>query len=966
MGGSNSVLAQEQFEAFANSLLAAPMRTRAEWAPLWEIENAPEELIWKLFSLNFLRKLKATIPFNMAALVCQCLSTIANCVFSPLQPVDTSAHGSLLLAVRILTRCLTVLVSAPDAFERLFMWSFRLPRLPGESRDDVQRSHRELVALYAGPGAKISQLVPGAQTVRLLTAALFLVGFTMGPSGLTGRVPFSTPAAGNAAVYASSRRAALAASSASDAVTAAVSAATVGAPAATTGAFPPLGGAAGPSLPSGRLAPLDSARGSGLFASEADVAVDSFAEAATDATFAAASGGELELYVHLGKVWFSGVGPRVLKSSARDAFDRNRVELLRCLLAACSAPVYRPSATYRTVPNPYLLELCAPAHAMAPTLFVSLLNAVLAYCPAGQVLSYLPYAHSVAGDQRGPLVTLALGLLLAALDFDPAQCAPVGSAGVAAALAAACAAAQASTTAALAAAADGTGPGASSNPAAITATTASGDELGREAALMLAVGGTNGMSSSTAGSLPPTLAAVVSAALTPALPPAPRAGAPVNVLRLMLAQFSVEDRRVTLLGLCELLGNPLEAATAWLPNSVKRVRCEQELLALLWHLLDLSPAIMRDATATLDAPRLARPLLFFLAEARADPAKVVVTYMCVFLLLRLCGERSFCVALNASYPHDLPLGPEMAALAGTSISYADTLIITMHALIAAAPNLLDSLLSVVLTVLANLSPFCMRIALPTALRLVELFETLAAPRFLLANSHNHAHLALLLEAFNNLLQYQYAGSTALVYAIARSPRTFFALRSPLQLPSQADLAAADASVAAAQSAPIAAEATPVAAAAAIITASIRAAKAAPAAPASGTAATALAATVAVTTRWRPTSEWACAWQSKLPLATTLRLIEFVQPRLLRLSHDAAGPVPVAAALAMLSECTAVGVLPVPHPIVVRRYVPNTFTSLWFSSFAWGLVLLRTARYPIIDAPLVKLFTLREGFAATAV
>jgi hypothetical protein len=59
---------------------------------------------------------------------------------------------------------------------------------------------------------------------------------------------------------------------------------------------------------------------------------------------------------------------------------------------------------------------------------------------------------------------------------------------------------------------------------------------------------------------------------------------------------------------------------------------------------------------------------------------------------------------------------------------------------------------------------------------------------------------------------------------------------------------------------------------------------------------------------------------------------------------------------MLAESTAVGVLPVPHPIVVRRYVPNTFTSLWFSSFVWGLILLRTASTPIIDAPLVRLFT----------
>ena len=31
---------------------------------------------------------------------------------------------------------------------------------------------------------------------------------------------------------------------------------------------------------------------------------------------------------------------------------------------------------------------------------------------------------------------------------------------------------------------------------------------------------------------------------------------------------------------------------------------------------------------------------------------------------------------------------------------------------------------------------------------------------------------------------------------------------------------------------------------------------------------------------------------------------------------------------MIGQTTLVGVLPVPHPIVVRRYIPNAFTNLW--------------------------------------
>jgi hypothetical protein len=39
--------------------------------------------------------------------------------------------------------------------------------------------------------------------------------------------------------------------------------------------------------------------------------------------------------------------------------------------------------------------------------------------------------------------------------------------------------------------------------------------------------------------------------------------------------------------------------------------------------------------------------------------------------------------------------------------------------------------------------------------------------------------------------------------------------------------------------------------------------------------------------------------------------------------------------------TLVGVLPVPHPIITRRYQPNQYTSLWFTTFLWGVVFLRS-------------------------
>ena len=45
-------------------------------------------------------------------------------------------------------------------------------------------------------------------------------------------------------------------------------------------------------------------------------------------------------------------------------------------------------------------------------------------------------------------------------------------------------------------------------------------------------------------------------------------------------------------------------------------------------------------------------------------------------------------------------------------------------------------------------------------------------------------------------------------------------------------------------------------------------------------------------------------------------------------------------LGFIRSMTMVGLLPVPHAIVVRKYQPNTFTSLWFTAFLWGVVFLQ--------------------------
>ena len=45
-------------------------------------------------------------------------------------------------------------------------------------------------------------------------------------------------------------------------------------------------------------------------------------------------------------------------------------------------------------------------------------------------------------------------------------------------------------------------------------------------------------------------------------------------------------------------------------------------------------------------------------------------------------------------------------------------------------------------------------------------------------------------------------------------------------------------------------------------------------------------------------------------------------------------------LEYLKNGTLVGLLPVPHPILIRKYQTSESTELWFHTYIWGVVYVR--------------------------
>lgn len=59
-------------------------------------------------------------------------------------------------------------------------------------------------------------------------------------------------------------------------------------------------------------------------------------------------------------------------------------------------------------------------------------------------------------------------------------------------------------------------------------------------------------------------------------------------------------------------------------------------------------------------------------------------------------------------------------------------------------------------------------------------------------------------------------------------------------------------------------------------------------------------------------------------------------------------------LKYLKNTTLVGLLPVPHPIITRKYQPNAATDTWITTYIWGVVYSRNYPYLFYGAP-VRLF-----------
>eukprot|EP00943_MAST-04B_sp_MAST-4B-sp1_P000331 g331.t1 len=392
-------------------------------------------------------------------------------------------------------------------------------------------------------------------------------------------------------------------------------------------------------------------------------------------------------------------------------------------------------------------------------------------------------------------------------------------------------------------------------------------------------------------------------------------------------------------GISRLLNNHHECVSAFFGGATKQIEFHQELLVLFWKLADGNSKFLLFCIQQVDVNEIVLPCLYFMWTGRNRPSMAGLVHLCTFILLLLSGERNFGVSLNKPYSGILPLN-EITKFTGTC---ADLLIIVCHKLVVNGHRTLDSLYNCFLTIISNISPYIKSMCLPTCLKLLNLFEIFSGKRYLLSQDTNHQFVFFLMDIFNNIIQYQYAGNSHLIYAIIRRKSTFDRLfnlkldgndqgikNNDNSSKTNTDTVKTDDE-----------EKTGINTTSPEIEKSNSSSEVNEA-------------------KFVPTLDWLEAWKSRLPIGTVLRLLQHLVPQVENLCKRNAGSADEDLVLQFLQKTTMVGLLPVPHAIIVRRYQPNKFTNIWFSTYLWGVIFLRNQRMPLFDGTKIRLFHVHVG------
>ncbi|XP_064439534.1 protein HID1 isoform X5 [Mirounga angustirostris] len=377
-----------------------------------------------------------------------------------------------------------------------------------------------------------------------------------------------------------------------------------------------------------------------------------------------------------------------------------------------------------------------------------------------------------------------------------------------------------------------------------------------------------------------------------------------------------EDFQFILKGIARLLSNPL--LQTYLPNSTKKIQFHQELLVLFWKLCDFNKKFLFFVLKSSDVLDILVPILYFLNDARADHSRVGLMHIGVFILLLLSGERNFGVRLNKPYSVRVPM--DIPVFTGT---HADLLIVVFHKIITSGHQRLQPLFDCLLTIVVNGNSNLVYAIIRKRSIFHQLASLPADPPALHKALQRRRRAPEPLSRTGSQEGASMEGSHPAAPAEPGTLKTSLVATPGIDKLTEKSQVSEDGTLRSLE--PTSQQSS-----------------------ADGSLATEepdqtwreqrrLSSTSA-SGQWNPTSEWVLSWKSKLPLQTIMRLLQVLVPQVEKICIDK-GLTDESEILRFLQHGTLVGLLPVPHPILIRKYQANSGTAMWFRTYMWGVIYL---------------------------
>ncbi|KAI9670847.1 MAG: hypothetical protein M1829_004736 [Trizodia sp. TS-e1964] len=222
--------------------------------------------------------------------------------------------------------------------------------------------------------------------------------------------------------------------------------------------------------------------------------------------------------------------------------------------------------------------------------------------------------------------------------------------------------------------------------------------------------------------------------------------------------------------------NKVQANSSYLPGSQSSLKWAPEMIMLFWEALQCNKRFRAFIIEADRAPEFVKLVLCYAIEYKSDLSKHGIVRMCVFVLQTLSAEPNFGKSLNKKFDGQDSI-PAAVKIPGFDGTYTDFLIISINMLITASNGRLSVVYPALLAILNNVAAYIENLGVSASSKLLQLFASMSAPEFLLANDSNHNLLHSLLESINAIIEHKYKQNPHFIFAIMRSKKRFLALRN---------------------------------------------------------------------------------------------------------------------------------------------------------------------------------------------